>query len=82
MVKNPFGNEGEMGLIPDPGRSHMLWSNEARAPQLLSLSTLGALLCNKSLQREAHTPQLENSPHLPHLEKVRTQQGRPSAVNI
>jgi len=37
VVKNPFGNEGEMGLIPDPGRSHMLWSNEARAPQLLSL---------------------------------------------
>ena len=27
VVKNPFGNEGETGLIPDPGRSHMLWSN-------------------------------------------------------
>ena len=25
------------GLVPDLGRSHMLWSNEAHGPQLLSL---------------------------------------------
>ena len=27
VVKNPPANEGDMGLSPDPGRSHMLWSN-------------------------------------------------------
>ena len=26
LVKNP-ANEGKTGLIPDPRRSHMLWSN-------------------------------------------------------
>ena len=26
-VKNLPANEGETGSIPDPGRSHMLWSN-------------------------------------------------------
>ena len=28
---------GDMGLILDLGRSHMSWSNQAHAPQLLSL---------------------------------------------
>ena len=37
VVTNPPANAGDMGLIPGPGRSHMLWSNKARAPQLLSL---------------------------------------------
>ena len=27
----------ESGVIPNPGRSHMPWSNQAHAPQLLSL---------------------------------------------
>ena len=27
VVKNPPTNGGNMGTIPDPGRSHMLWSN-------------------------------------------------------
>ena len=37
VVKNPPANAGDMGSSPGPGRSHMLWSNYARAPQLLSL---------------------------------------------
>ena len=36
-VKNPHASAGDTGSIPDPGRSHMPRSNEARAPQLLSL---------------------------------------------
>ena len=36
VVKNPPANAENMGLIPGLGRSHMLQSNEARAPQLLS----------------------------------------------
>ena len=27
VVKNPPANAGDMGSIPDPGRSHMPWSN-------------------------------------------------------
>ena len=27
VVKNPPANAGDMGSIPGPGRSHMLWSN-------------------------------------------------------
>ena len=34
MVKNPPANAGDRGLSPGPGRSHMLWSNKARAPRI------------------------------------------------
>ena len=34
VVKNPPANAGDMGSIPDGGRSHMPWSNWACAPQL------------------------------------------------
>ena len=27
VVKNPPANVGDSGLSPDPGRSHMPWSN-------------------------------------------------------
>ena len=37
VVKNPPANAGDAGLSPGPGRSHMLRSNSACAPQLLSL---------------------------------------------
>ena len=46
VVKNPPANAGDMGLSPGPGRSHVPWSNWARAPQLLSLHS------------RAHEPQL------------------------
>ena len=36
MVKNPPANAGDTGSNPGPGRSHMLHSNEAPVPQLLS----------------------------------------------
>ena len=35
VVKNPLVNAGDMGSIPCPGRSHMLWSYRAHTPQLL-----------------------------------------------
>ena len=37
VVKNPPASAGDVGLIPDLGRSHKPWSNRARAPQPLSL---------------------------------------------
>ena len=36
-VKNLSAHAGDMGLIPNPERSHMLWNNEARVPQILRL---------------------------------------------
>ena len=38
VVKNLPCNARDTGSIPGPGRSLMLLSNEARAPQLMSLS--------------------------------------------
>ena len=40
-------NAGDMGSVPGPGRFHVLWSNKARAPQLLKSSCLGLVLCNR-----------------------------------
>ena len=37
VVKSLPANTGDLGSIPDPGRSHMPWSNQACAQQLLSL---------------------------------------------
>ena len=37
VVMSPPANAGAIGWIPDQGGSHMLWSNEACASQLLSL---------------------------------------------
>ena len=37
MVEDPPANAGDTGSSPGPGRSHMPRSNEAHAPQLLSL---------------------------------------------
>ena len=69
MFKNPPANSGDVGLSPGPGRSHMPWSNKARAPQQLSLHS------------RAHEPQLLN-PHAAtaeaHVPRARAlQQERP-----
>ena len=37
MDKNPPANVGDTGPIPGPGKFHMLWGNQARVPQLMSL---------------------------------------------
>ena len=37
VVKNPPANAGHVGSSPGPGRSHMPRTNDACAPQLLSL---------------------------------------------
>ena len=47
VVKNPPANAGNKGSTPGLGRSHMLWSNQACEPQLLSSHTTTT---------EAHVP--------------------------
>ena len=61
VVKNPPANSGDMGSSPGPGRSHMLWSNKARVPQLLSLHSRARepqLLSPRATTTEARAPQL------------------------
>ena len=36
LVQNPPANAGDMGLIPGPGRFHVLQGNEANTPEVLS----------------------------------------------
>ena len=81
-VKNPPVNAGDMDLIPGPGRSPMLCSNWACKPQLLKPECPRApvLQQEKSPQWEAHTPQLDSSPHSLKLEKTYVQQQRPTAT--
>ena len=70
VVKNPPANAGDTGSSPAPGRSHMLWSNEAPAPQLLSLRSRARepqLLSPRATTTEALAPrvralQQENPP--------------------
>ena len=37
MVKSSLASAGDMGSIPGPGRSHVLWNNKDCVPQQLSL---------------------------------------------
>ena len=58
--KESPANAGDMGLISDPGRSHVLWSNQAHVPQLLSLCSRAwelRLLSPLITSTEAYVPQ-------------------------
>ena len=82
MVKNLPANAGDVGLIPDPGRSHVLRSNKTYTPQLLNLCSraqelqllkpehprVRASQQEKPPQCESLTLQLESSPHSLQLE--------------
>ena len=79
MVENLPANAGDMGSSPGLGRSHMLRSNEAHEPQLLSLRVWS--LC--STTREAATVSgphtaMKSGPRSPQLEKALTQKQRPN----
>ena len=59
VVKNLPANAGDMDSSPCPGRSHMPRSNQACAPQLLSLHSRGRepqLLSPCATTTEAHVP--------------------------
>ena len=59
VVSNLPANAGDTGSIPGPGRSHTPRSNEARAPQLLSLPSRAwepQLLSPRVTTTEVHAP--------------------------
>ena len=57
VVKNPLANAEITGLIPSPGRPHMLWRNQAQAPQLLKFLLLEPILHNKRIHRSEKAEQ-------------------------
>ena len=70
MVESLPADAGDTGLSPGLGGSHMLWSNLAHEPQLLSLRVWS--LC--SATREAAIvrgprPVMKSGPRSPQLEK-------------
>ena len=74
VVENLPANAEDTGSSPDLGRSHMLRSNWAREPQLLSLHIWSL----SSTTREATTVRglctaMKSGPHLPQPEKALTQ---------
>ena len=61
VVKNPPANAGDTGSSPGPGRAHMLQSNQACAPQLLSLCSRACepqLLSPRATTTEPHEPRV------------------------
>ena len=77
MVENLPANAGDTGSSPGLGRSHMLWSNWAREPQLLSLCfwSLCSATREAAIVRGPRTA-IKSGPHLPQLEKALTQKRR------
>ena len=81
VVESPPANAGDTGSSPGLGRSHMLQSNWAREPQLLSLRIWS--LC--SATREAAIVRgprtmMKSGPHSLQLEKALTQKQRPKTT--
>ena len=81
MVEGLPANVGDMDSSPGLGGSHMLRSNWAREPQLLSLRVWS--LCSATREaatvRGPHTA-MKSGPRLPQLEKALAQKGRPNSV--
>ena len=59
MDKNPPANAGDTGSITDLGKSHMPHSNQAHAPQLLSLCSGARTTAPEAHEPAAHAPQWE-----------------------
>ena len=83
VVESLPADAGDTGSSPGLGRSHMLRSNWAREPQLLSLRVWS--LCPAA--REATTVRgpctaMKSGPRSPQLEKALTRKRRPNTAKI
>ena len=81
VVENPLANAGDTGSSPGLGRSHMLRSNWAREPQLLSLRlwSLCSATREAAIVRGLHTA-MKSGSRLQQLEKALTQKRRPNTA--
>ena len=93
VVENLPANSADTGSSPGLGGSHMLWSNWACAPQLLTLRSgarepqllrparLGLLLCNRRSHSSGKPCTTRKSgPQSQQLERARAQQRRPNTA--
>ena len=69
VVKNPTAKAGDMGLIPDLGRSHMLRSNEAIMHHNWVPAPRAHALQQKLPQWETSALQLESDPRSLEVER-------------
>ena len=74
VVESPPANAGDTGSCPGTGGSHMLWSNWAREPQLLSLRiwSLYSATGEAATVRGPRTA-VKSGPRSPQLEKALAQ---------
>ena len=81
MVESLPANVGETGSSPGLGRSHMLRSDWAREPQLLSLRvwSLCSATGEAAIVRGPRTA-MKSGPRLPQLEKALAQKRRPNTA--
>ena len=81
VVENPPANAGDTGSSPGLGRSHMLRSNWAHEPQLLSLRVwnLCSAMGEAATERGPRTA-MKSGPRLPQLEKAHAQKRRPNTA--
>ena len=75
VVESLPADAGDTGSGPGPGGSHMLWSNWAREPQLLSLSvwslcstTTEATIVERPAHRDEEWPSLAATGESPRTE--------------
>ena len=89
MVESPPANAGDAGSSPGLGRSHMLRSNWAREPQLLSLriwrlcsATREAVIVRglRTEMKSGPRTAMKSGPRLPQLEKALAQKQRPNTA--
>ena len=92
VVKNLPADVGHTELSPGLGRSHMPWSNKARAPQLLSLHSrahvpqllkpvrLEPVLRSKATTTRSPCATTKSSPRWLQLERARAQKQRPNTA--
>ena len=81
VVENPPANAGDTGSSHGLGRSHMLRSNWAREPQILSLP-VGSLCSATREAKIVRGPRtaMKSGPRLPQLEKALSQKRRPNTA--
>ena len=75
VVKNPSAKAGDLGLIPDPGRSHILQSTSACTSQLLNLCSRAGepqLLSPCATTTEVQAPRAHGVPQRSHHNKEPT----------
>ena len=87
VVKNPPAKARDTGLVPDQGRSHMLKSNQTRAPRLWTLYSGARKLQRpkpmrpRARARQQEKPHWAAAPALHSTEKPAQQCGPNTAVN-